>query len=87
VAAAFSRSSKPPLSGESCCAAIPDPMSPATLDEHEADTFGEHVFMNLLSPWSSFGGAVMVRLAPQVELLRRDLGDRSPRRGLVDNRL
>jgi hypothetical protein len=43
--------------------------------------------MNLLSPWSSFGGAVMVRLAPQVELLRRDLGDRSPRRGLVDNRL
>ncbi len=39
-------------------------MSPATLDEHEADTFREHQFVNVLSPWSSFGGAVMVRLSP-----------------------
>ena len=39
-------------------------MSPATLNEHEADTFGEHVFMNGLSPCSSFGGAVIVRLWP-----------------------
>jgi hypothetical protein len=30
-----------------------DPLSPATLDEHQADTFGEHVFVNVLSPWSS----------------------------------
>jgi len=29
------------------------PVSPATLDEHQADTFGEHVFVNVLSPWSS----------------------------------
>jgi hypothetical protein len=28
-------------------------VSPATLDEHQADTFGEHVFVNVLSPWSS----------------------------------
>jgi hypothetical protein len=28
-------------------------VSPATLDEHEADTFREHVFVNVLSPWSS----------------------------------
>jgi hypothetical protein len=28
-------------------------LSPATLDEHQADTFGEHVFVNVLSPWSS----------------------------------
>jgi hypothetical protein len=25
-------------------------LSPATLDEHQADTFGEHVFVNVLSP-------------------------------------
>jgi hypothetical protein len=25
-------------------------VSPATLDEHQADTFGEHVFVNVLSP-------------------------------------
>lgn len=31
-------------------ARIYDKMSPATLDEHEADTFREHVFMNVLSP-------------------------------------
>ena len=29
------------------------PVSPATLDEHEADTLREHVFVNVLSPsWS-----------------------------------
>ena len=28
-------------------------LSPATLDEHEADTFAEHEFVNMLSPWSS----------------------------------
>jgi hypothetical protein len=28
-------------------------VSPATLDEHEADTLREHVFVNVLSPWSS----------------------------------
>jgi hypothetical protein len=28
-------------------------VSPATLDEHEADTFREHDFVNVLSPWSS----------------------------------
>jgi hypothetical protein len=28
-------------------------VSPATLDEHEADTFLEHQFVNVLSPWSS----------------------------------
>jgi hypothetical protein len=28
-------------------------LSPATLDEHEADTFREHGFVNVLSPWSS----------------------------------
>ena len=39
-------------------------LSPATLDEHEADTLREHEFVNVLSPWSSFGGAVMVRLSP-----------------------
>jgi len=26
-------------------------MSPARLDEHEADTFREHVLVNMLSPW------------------------------------
>jgi hypothetical protein len=30
-----------------------DRVSPATLDEHEADTFLEHQFVNVLSPWSS----------------------------------
>jgi hypothetical protein len=38
-------------------------LSPATLDEHEADTFGEHEFVNVLSPWPSIGGAVMVELS------------------------
>jgi hypothetical protein len=38
-------------------------VSPATLDEHEADTFGEHEFVNVLSPWPSIGGAVMVELS------------------------
>jgi hypothetical protein len=26
-------------------------LSPARLDEHEADTFREHVLVNMLSPW------------------------------------
>jgi hypothetical protein len=28
-------------------------LSPATLDDHEGDTVGEHEFMNMLSPWWS----------------------------------
>lgn len=28
-------------------------MSPARLDEHEGDRFGEHEFVNMLSPWWS----------------------------------
>ena len=63
------------------------PLSPATLNDHEGVTLREHEFVNMLSPWSSFGGAVMVRLSPRVELLRRHLGDRRPGRGLVDDRL
>lgn len=28
-------------------------VSPATLDDHEGDTVGEHEFVNMLSPWWS----------------------------------
>jgi hypothetical protein len=31
----------------------PGPLSPATLDDHEGDTVGEHEFMTMLSPWWS----------------------------------
>jgi len=30
---------------------FPELVSPARLDEHEADTFREHVLVNMLSPW------------------------------------
>jgi hypothetical protein len=39
-------------------------LSPATLDDHEGVTLREHEFVNVLSPWSSFGGTAMVRLSP-----------------------
>jgi len=58
-------------------------MSPATLNEHEADTFGEHVFMNGLSPCSSLGGAVIVRLwpaAPKRPVLLKQRGVQQPPR-------
>jgi len=28
-------------------------VSPATVDDHEGDTVGEHEFVNMLSPWWS----------------------------------
>jgi hypothetical protein len=28
-------------------------LSPATVDDHEGDTVGEHEFVNMLSPWWS----------------------------------
>ncbi len=62
-------------------------LSPATLNDDEGVTLRDHEFVNVLSPWSSFGGTTMVKLLARVELLRRHLGDSSSGRGLVDNRL
>ena len=38
-------------------------LSPATLDDHEGDTVGEHEFVNMLSPSWSSAGVVMLSLA------------------------